>query len=57
MDGNKRTALMVYLILSFLNDVESIRNNEDLVRVFVALAASRGDVAAAARLLFPGCHK
>ena len=52
-DGNKRTSLMVYLILCRLNGLPPLENNESLVRIFVELAAGRLDVGEVAALLFP----
>lgn len=54
VDGNKRTALFVYLVLSELNNLRHIEDDEELVRLFVELAASYKSVEEFARALFPG---
>lgn len=53
IDGNKRIALFVYLILAELNKIGHIEDNTRLADLFVEMAASSGDVNRNARLLFP----
>lgn len=52
-DGNKRTALFAYLLLSRLNGLESIKDQDDLVRIMVDSAAADWDIPKLKNLLFP----
>lgn len=51
-DGNKRTALFTYLLLSELNGLAHIEDTQELVETFVELAAGQADVGQCARLLY-----
>lgn len=53
VDANKRTALFTYIILSELNHIKHIENEEELVRTFVEIAASHKSVEEYAQMLFP----
>lgn len=53
VDGNKRTALFVYILLSELNKIKYIDNAEEQVKTFVEIAASHKTVEEYADLLFP----
>lgn len=53
VDGNKRTALFVYIMLSELNHVKYIDDEEEQVRVFVEMASSHKSVEEYAAMLFP----
>lgn len=52
-DGNKRTALFAYLLLSEMNGLAHIEDEQELVETFVDLAAGQADVGQCARLLYP----
>lgn len=53
IDGNKRTALFCYIMLSKLNGLEFIENDDEQALTFIQLAASHASVEEAARILFP----
>lgn len=54
IDANKRTALFTYLLLSELNHIEHIEDEEKLADIFVEIAASHKSVEECAKTLFPG---
>lgn len=53
IDANKRTALFTYILLSELNHINHIEDEEEQVRVFVEIAASHKSVEEYAKMLFP----
>ena len=53
VDGNKRTALFAYLLLSRLNDLEFVEDQDDVVRIMVDSAAADWDIQKLKNLLFP----
>ena len=52
-DGNKRTALAVYLDLCQNNGIQIISDQDRLGDVFIDIAATQRDITENARLLFP----
>ena len=52
-DGNKRTALAVYLDLCQINGIQIISDQDRLGDVFIDIAATQRDITENARLLFP----
>lgn len=54
IDGNKRTALSTYLVLSQANGLKHIENEEEQVRIFVEIATSHKSIEEYAMMLFPG---
>lgn len=54
VDGNKRTAFIVYVVLCQLNDLPPLEGVARQVEAFVALAAGRETVSQCAKILFPG---
>ena len=52
VDGNKRTALLVYILLSSLNKIKYITNQKEQVRVMVEIATSGRTIEYYSRLLF-----
>lgn len=53
IDGNKRTALSAYLVLSQANGIKHIDDARELIRVFIEMAASHKPIDECARILFP----
>lgn len=53
IDANKRTALFTYILLSELNHIKYIKDEDEQVRVFVELATSHKSIEEYARMLFP----
>lgn len=53
IDANKRTGLFAYLMLSELNHLKYIEDEEEQVRVFVEIATSHKTIDEYAKLLFP----
>ena len=54
VDGNKRTALAVFLILCDKNSMKNaVTSSGKLVSIFTQLAASATDATSAAKVLFP----
>lgn len=51
-DGNKRTALWVYLLLSELNGLRHMEDEMHMAEIFINLAASPADVEKCALKLF-----
>ena len=56
-DGNKRTALAIYLDLCQNNDIEFLSDQDRLGEVSIDIAATQRDIAENARLLFPDWKK
>lgn len=52
IDANKRTALFTYILLSQLNNLKHIEDEEEHVRVFVEIATSHKSIEEYAKLLF-----
>lgn len=52
-DGNKRTALAIYLDLCQNNGIEFLSDQDRLGDVFIDIAATQRDISENARLLFP----
>lgn len=52
-DGNKRTALAIYLDLCQNNGIEFLSDQDRLGDVFIDVAAAQRDISENARLLFP----
>lgn len=52
-DGNKRTALAVYLDLCQNSGIQFISDQDRLGDVFIDIAANQRDITENARLLFP----
>lgn len=52
IDGNKRTALFTYILLSEINKLEYLTDSNEQVRTFIKLAASHDSVEEIAKILF-----
>lgn len=53
IDGNKRTALFCYIMLSKINALNFITNTNEQADTFISLAASHKNVEECAKILFP----
>lgn len=53
LDGNKRTALAIYLDLCQNNGIQVISNQDRLGEVFIDIAANQRGISENTRLLFP----
>lgn len=54
IDGNKRTALFTYIMLSMINGLGFISDVNEQANVFISLAASHKNVKECSNILFPG---
>ena len=52
VDGNKRTALLVYILLSSLNKIKYITNQKEQVKAILEIAVSGRTIEYYSRLLF-----
>ena len=53
IDGNKRTALSTYIVLSQVNGLKYIEDTQRQVDVFVEIATTHKDISDYVKLLFP----
>lgn len=53
VDGNKRTAFVVYILLAKINNLTFITNKEDQVRIFESIPTLDYDIYTITKILFP----
>lgn len=53
IDGNKRTALSTYIVLSQVNGIKYIEDTQRQVDVFVEIATTHKEISDYVKLLFP----
>ena len=53
IDGNKRTAVAVYLLLSKFNNLDFISNNNEIIATFISIPTLNYEIENISKILFP----